>query len=171
MVLREEIARLAPALRRAARALCGRRDASGLADEIVRLTARRALAERQIEGDVRLRLYALLVETARAEAGAVTTLPAGGAWRALPQEDHRVPFMKGWEALDWTLREPLVLVGLERLSYGQAADVLGCTHDALVARLTRGRDALASARVAAQGEASGTGRRAAGQARHLRLVK
>jgi RNA polymerase sigma-70 factor (ECF subfamily) len=143
-----------------------------LSDEIVRLTVRRVLREWRGNGDLRLRLYAALMDIARGQARSVATLPpARDAAKAAPDRSL-APFTAAWARLDWSLREPLVLVGLERLSYEQAAEVLGCTHDALMARLTRGRDALAAIRAMSEpGQPPAQARRASAAPAHLRLVK
>lgn len=131
-----DLERYGPSLRRAARALTGLPPA--LADAFVRDALRRSLVSSRphaVSADVWM--LRLLVDAVRmrpplneAQSGHAEPNPeAAAALACLPRD----------------LREALVMVVVERLSYPDAAFVLGVPLDALADRLTRARDLFAEA--------------------------
>lgn len=62
-----------------------------------------------------------------------------------PDQIHRLEYRDLWRALDRLpveQREVLVLIGLEGVSYRQAADMIGVPMGTVMSRLSRGRAAL-----------------------------
>ena len=144
-----------PGLRRFACALL-RGDRQG-ADDLVQDCLERALSSwhlRRAEGDLRGWLYTILynrflserhrrgrrgVPDASLEA-AEAELPGvdGGQDWALEQRD----LLRGFAGLPEEQRSVLLLVGVEDLSYGEAARVLGVPIGTVMSRLSRGRERL-----------------------------
>lgn len=146
------IAREIPYLRRFARALTGNTDA---ADDLVQDTLERALHKRHLwrpRGSLRAWLYRVLynvhLNAARgrlldrlsvidSEAGEKTATPA--------TQDRHVEMLDVVAALEHLprgQRDAILVVGVEGLSYDQAAWVLGIRLGTLRSRLCRGREAL-----------------------------
>ena len=144
-----------PGLRRFACALL-RGDRQG-ADDLVQDCLERALSSwhlRRAEGDLRGWLYTILynrflserhrrgrrgapdasLEAAEAELPGVD----GGQDWALEQRD----LLRGFAGLPEEQRSVLLLVGVEDLSYGEAARVLGVPIGTVMSRLARGRERL-----------------------------
>ena len=153
MSLREEIEKLAPGLRRFARALVQHSpdEPHEVADELVHETIVRAM---RIERNWRITnakiwLYATLTNLNRARLRLHNSL--GRGWRGqAPAQDGGATqagaraqgISHALDALPVEEREALLLVVLEGFSYGQAADVLGVPRSALAARVTRARHFL-----------------------------
>ena len=138
-----------PRLRRYARALAG--DAMR-ADDLVQDTLERALAKGRLwrPGNLRAWLLTLMhnlfVNQIRARRLVDYRSPDD-----LPEAPMRAQQLDGLELRDLDLalqalpgeqREVLLLVGLEDLSYGEAARVLGIPVGTVMSRLSRGRDRL-----------------------------
>jgi RNA polymerase sigma-70 factor, ECF subfamily len=144
-----------PGLRRFACALL-RGDRQG-ADDLVQDCLERAVSRwhlRRVEGDVRGWLYTILynrflsekhrqgrrgvtdaqLEVAEAELPGVD---GGQAW-ALEHRD----LLRAFAALPEEQRSVLLLIGIEDLSYGEAASVLGVPIGTVMSRLSRGRERL-----------------------------
>src|SRR6516165_3994249 len=142
-----------PGLRRFACALL-RGDRQG-ADDLVQDCLERAVSRwhlRRAEGDVRGWLYTILynrflnekhrqgrrgvpdalLEVAEAELPGVD----GGQDRALEHRD----LLRAFAALPEEQRSALLLIGIEDLSYGEAARVLGVPIGTVMSRLSRGRE-------------------------------
>ena len=168
-----------PGLRRFARALL-RGDREG-ADDLVQDCLERALSRwhlRRAEGDLRGWLYTILYnrflsdlqrrkrrgphETLTEAAEAELPLVGGGQVEALEHRD----LLRAFARLPEEQRSVLVLVGVEDLSYDEAARVLAVPIGTVMSRLSRGRERLrqflsgdANGGAANRGDASG---RAAG---------
>jgi RNA polymerase sigma-70 factor (ECF subfamily) len=144
-----------PGLRRFACALL--RGDRQSADDLVQDCLERALSSwhlRRAEGDLRGWLYTILynrflserhrhgrrgvrdapLEVAEAELPGVE----GGQDWALEQRD----LLRGFAGLPEEQRSVLLLVGVEDLSYGEAARVLGVPIGTVMSRLSRGRERL-----------------------------
>lgn len=130
--------RLAPSLRRFARALAGGRIGTAQADALASqaLETSRRLGG-LTEADLRLSLYASVIQFNRrrcvascGEAEPPRRVLRGG----MAQDVARLPLDE---------REALLLVVLEQFSYAQAAGILGLPRSSLVARLARARATLA----------------------------
>jgi RNA polymerase sigma-70 factor (ECF subfamily) len=144
-----------PGLRRFARALL--RGDRQSADDLVQDCLERALSGwhlRRAEGDLRGWLYTILynrflseryrqgrrgVPEASLEA-AEAELPGvdGGQHWALEQRD----LLRAFAGLPEEQRSVLLLIGVEALSYGEAARVLGVPIGTVMSRLSRGRERL-----------------------------
>ncbi len=151
---RQAIVEQIPHLRRYARALG--RDA-GTADDLVQDCLERALSRFHLfRPDTNLRswlftiLHNLHVNQARragrrpddgvlADGGAEMAGPAGqGPDRGLPVRD----LGRALEKLPDDQREVVLLIGLEEMSYKEAADILGVPMGTVMSRLARGRERL-----------------------------
>ena len=144
-----------PGLRRFARALV--RGDRERADDLVQDSLERALSRwhlRRAEGDLRGWLYTILynrfvseqhrqrrrgVHDALTEA-VEAELPQmkGGQDEALEHRD----LLRAFAALPQEQRAVLLLVGIEDLSYEQAARVIGVPIGTIMSRLSRGRERL-----------------------------
>jgi RNA polymerase sigma-70 factor (ECF subfamily) len=148
--LREQI----PRLRRYARALTGRHEA---ADDLVQDTLERALSRSALfrpGGDPRPWLFTIMhnifVNQVRSAAARRTTPidaelvePAG---RDTAQEGLAMRDLdRALGQLPADQREILLLIGLENLSYADAARILGIPVGTVMSRLSRGREKLRSA--------------------------
>lgn len=138
-----DLIEILPRLRRLARALAG--DVAG-ADELVRLTIERALAQRAQWGPgTRLDIWTFRIlksvwlETKRAAAPPPAArnhpMEAGGLLDARRVEAEIA-------ALPDDQRLAVALVLVERLSYREAMEVLEAPMGTLTARLVRGRNAI-----------------------------
>jgi RNA polymerase sigma-70 factor, ECF subfamily len=142
-----------PGLRRFAYALL--RGDRERADDLVQDTLERALSRwhlRRTDGNVRGWLYTILYNRFLTEQnrlrrrglhGALTDdtgLPgiAGGQDSALEHRD----FLRAFSALPEEQRAVLLLVGVEELSYEEAARVLGVPIGTVMSRVSRGRERL-----------------------------
>jgi RNA polymerase sigma-70 factor, ECF subfamily len=144
-----------PGLRRFARALL-RGDREG-ADDLVQDCLERALSRwhlRRPEGNLRGWLYTILYNRFLSDLGhqkrrgvhdaltdtIETELPQmrGGQDEALEHRD----LLRAFATLPEEQRSVLFLVGVEDLSYGEAATVLGVPIGTVMSRLSRGRDRL-----------------------------
>lgn len=139
-----------PGLRRYARALTG--DAWA-ADDLVQDTLERACSKWrlwQAGTDLRAWLFTLMhnlrVNDLRADKG--ITFPGDEALPEIPspptQQDRLAlrDLDRALARLPVEQREVLLLVGLEDLSYGEAAKVLGVPIGTIMSRLSRGRERL-----------------------------
>jgi RNA polymerase sigma-70 factor (ECF subfamily) len=147
------IAQELPCLRRYARALL--RDPSE-ADDLVQDCVARALeriAQWREDDDPRRWLFAIMhnlfidqgrARRRRTEMAQVTALSPGEAFDPPRQLDRLVfaDVMDALQELPEDRREALVLVGVEGLSYRDAASVLGVPVGTLMSRLGRGRAQL-----------------------------
>jgi RNA polymerase sigma-70 factor (ECF subfamily) len=144
-----------PGLRRFACALL--RGDRQSADDLVQDCLERALSSwhlRRAEGDLRGWLYTILYNRFRSEKHrqgrrgvpnalvevAETELPGveGGQDWALEQRD----LLRAFAVLPEEQRSVLLLIGVEDLSYGEAARVLGVPIGTVMSRLSRGRERL-----------------------------
>ena len=146
-----EIVKQIPRLRRYARALTGDR---GRADDLVQDTLERALVKFHLwqpGSDLRAWMFTIMhnvyVNHVRANLSAVVTaldeeldVPATRATQSdrLDVLDLQVALSQ----LPAEQREVLLLVGLEQLTYEEAAGVLGIPIGTVMSRLSRGRDRL-----------------------------
>jgi RNA polymerase sigma-70 factor, ECF subfamily len=144
-----------PGLRRFACALL--RGDRQSADDLVQDCLERALSSwhlRRAEGDLRGWLYTILYNRFRSEKHrqgrrgvpnalvevAETEVPGveGGQDWALEQRD----LLRAFAVLPEEQRSVLLLIGVEDLSYGEAARVLGVPIGTVMSRLSRGRERL-----------------------------
>ena len=151
----ELIAAHIPGLRRFARALL-RGDPDG-ADDLVQDTLERALANwqrRRADKDPRSWLYTILYNRFRSECTSrirrgvhqeLDTVPdpelpgiEGGQEAAVMYRD----LLRGFAQLSEDQRAVVFLIGVEDLSYEEAARVLGVPIGTVMSRLSRGREAL-----------------------------
>ena len=148
-----EIEALIPRLRRFARALTGSREA---ADDLTQDTLERAWVKRELwQAGTNLRawLFAVMhgvfvngVRRARVTesldgpdgAGADRADAAASAETEIAVRDLRQALLR----LPDEQREVVLLVGLEQLSYAEAAEVLGVPMGTVMSRLARGRERL-----------------------------
>lgn len=142
-------------LRRYARALLGDRSA---ADDLVQDTFDRAwsrLASWREDSDMRPWLFSIMhnLHVDQLRRGRLATVPADMLEEEMLQVSVRATHNDNLELrdLDAALqrlpqeqREVLLLVGLEEMSYAEAAAVLGITPGNVAARLSRARDKLRS---------------------------
>lgn len=141
-----------PALRRYAWALC-RRSAHD-SDDLVQDCLMRALGHwhlRRAEGSVRAWLFTILhnqfVSLCRQEARRPRTDPLHeadgvGTAPAQPHASHLTDVATALETLPDEQRAVLLLVGVEDLSYEDAAQALGIPVGTVMSRLSRGRERL-----------------------------
>lgn len=141
-----------PALRRYAWALLRDDEA---ADDLVQDTLERAIgrwSQRRRDGDLRAWLFAiqrnLFLDHIRRRRGrgiqvgqeALDQVPAA---ESSPEDQAGArDILTGLDALSEEQRSVLLLVGVEDLSYGQAAEVLGLPVGTVMSRLSRGREKL-----------------------------
>ena len=148
-----EIEAQIPGLRRFARVLLrGNREA---ADDLVQDVLERALSRwhlRRADGNLRAWLYAILYNRfltdqhrsrrrgLHDELTEDTELPGinGGQEAALEHRD----LLRAFSALPEEQRSVLLLVGIDDLSYGEAARVLGVPIGTVMSRLSRARERL-----------------------------
>jgi RNA polymerase sigma-70 factor (ECF subfamily) len=143
---------LIPALRRYAFALVRADDA---ADDLVQDCLERAVSRwslRRRDGDVAAWLFAILrnrhislYRQRRRRGGDVALETVEGALHSSPTQDHDLVLRDVLEALDALPEEQkslLLLVGVEDLSYEQAARVMGIPVGTVMSRLSRGRARL-----------------------------
>ena len=169
------------ALRRYARALLGDRIE---ADDLVQDCLTRALSRVHLwrpGTDLRAWLFTILhnihinnVRSRRAHVAANEDLGQGEGPRALaapPTQDARLELRDLERALARIpdeQRQVLLLVGMEGMSYEEAARVVGVPIGTIMSRVARGRDALRRSMMFAEPALAGAG---AGRVRHLRRVK
>ena len=140
-----------PRLRRYARALTGDR---GRADDLVQDTLERALVKFHLwqpGSDLRARLFTIMHNVF------INQLRAGAGTVIMPLDDETVqPAIRATqsdrlEVLDLQIalsrlpeeqREVLLLVGLEQMTYDEAAGVLGIPIGTVMSRLSRARERL-----------------------------
>ena len=151
--LRGDIAALVPDLRGFARFLA--RDRS-MADDLVQdtlMSALAALPQFQPGTNLKAWLFTILrnafyqqLRRRRRERGALETM--AGAEPASPSVQHNVSELRDLARLIWTLppllREALILVGAQEMTYEEAAQVCGVPVGTMKARVSRGRTALAA---------------------------
>jgi len=148
-----EVEALIPRLRRFARALTGSREA---ADDLTQDTLERAWAKRELwQAGTNLRawlfavMHGVFVNNARrlrptesldvlAEAGNERADDSAAAESALAVRQLREALLR----LPDDQRQVVLLVGLEQLSYAEAAEVLGVPIGTVMSRLSRGRERL-----------------------------
>ncbi|PIW25980.1 MAG: RNA polymerase subunit sigma-70 [Rhodospirillales bacterium CG15_BIG_FIL_POST_REV_8_21_14_020_66_15] len=152
MSVERDIEALIPSLRRFARALC--RDAH-LADDLVQDTLERALSRLFLwrrGSNLRAWMFTILrnlfINGRRTRYAPAATLTAD-QWEVLlvhlPEQPARMEALDLLRALDRLTedqREVLLLVGLEGLTYDEAARVLDVPAGTVMSRLSRGREAL-----------------------------
>jgi len=161
--LRSQIAALLPDVRGFARFLLRDRAA---ADDLVQDALVRALgALEQFQPDTNLKAWLFTIvrnafyEGARRRKREARALESHilGEEAAHPAQDARSE-VRDLQTLIWTLppllREALILVGAQEMSYDQAALVCGVPVGTVKARVSRGRTALAAAMRRAGGESS-----------------
>lgn len=185
MIVKEAIKPFVPDLRRYARALALDAEHSGAAaDDLVHRTMAQALRDERLRhGAVRVTLFAIVTTLNRTrvraacEAGGISTgggataRPSCVATRAPFEPVHRTRIEQAIARLPLDLREALLLVALEKMTYEDAASVTGVPTATLLARLTRARDDLRhSFNGMPQEPAQPLPPRQAAR-RHLRLVK
>jgi RNA polymerase sigma-70 factor (ECF subfamily) len=174
MGLREAMMPLVPGLRRYARALVADPSGdAGRADDLVAETLQSALRSARLRAasDVRLPLYAMLIALNRSRLSGRGPAGSKSPGLAADQDRHgRSRIETALALLPVELREVLLLVVLERMTYEEAAEVLAVPLATMLARLTRARDDL---RIHFNGTVvqSESHRSPAQAARHLRLVK
>ncbi len=169
------------ALRRYARALLGDRIE---ADDLVQDCLARALSRAHLwraGTDLRAWLFTILhnlhinnLRSRRAHVAANEDLNYGRSARAMaapPDQDARLELRDLERALDRIpdeQRQVLLLVGMEGMSYDEAARVVGVPIGTIMSRVARGRDALRRSMTFAEPSLDGADD---GRARHLRRVK
>jgi len=146
-----DIASHIPRLRRYARALTGD---SSAADDLVQDTLERAwrrLAMWRVGSDLRAWLFTIMhnifVNQIKSEPrmrGQATGLATTDSEVTAPLEDRLVlrDLHKALSHLSHEQREVLLLIGLEQMTYGEAAEVLGIPVGTVMSRLSRGREQL-----------------------------
>jgi RNA polymerase sigma-70 factor (ECF subfamily) len=143
---------LIPALRRYARALLHDRSA---ADDLVQDCLERAIShwgQRRPDGDARSWVFTILHNLAMtalkrraARAGDVDVEEVEGALPVAPAQEDGLRYralLKALAALPEDHRAVLLLVGVEDLSYAEAAKVLGVPIGTVMSRLSRARARL-----------------------------
>lgn len=162
--MRGQIAALLPELRGFARFLVRDR---GAADDLVQDGLVRALgALHQFEAGTNLKAWLFTIlrnafyENIRRRRRESSLLEAGGA--ELLSERSAVEMrtdVMDLQSLIWTLppllREALILVGAQEMTYEEAAQVCNVPVGTIKARVSRGRSALATALRQAEGQAEG----------------
>ena len=149
---RERLLVWLPRLRRYARALAGQRDD---ADDLVQDTLERAWSRLHLwrgVADMRAWLFGIMhnvhVDGARRRRVATTSLDElgeAGEPHAAPVQHDRLALLDLQSALDALpaeQKEVLLLVGLEDMSYADAARTLGVPIGTVMSRLSRGRERL-----------------------------
>ena len=170
------------ALRRYARALLGDRIE---ADDLVQDCLTRALSRAHLwrpGTDLRAWLFTILhnihinnLRSRRAHVAANEDLSYGRNARAMaapPDQDTRLELRDLERALDRIpdeQRQVLLLVGMEGMSYDEAARVVGVPIGTIMSRVARGRDALRRSMMFT--EPSLEDNAGDGRVRHLRRVK
>jgi RNA polymerase sigma-70 factor (ECF subfamily) len=146
-----DIASHIPRLRRYARALTGD---SASADDLVQDTLERAwrrLALWRSGSDMRAWLFTIMHNLfvnqlkANPHRRTQTTELAAGEFRSTaPVEDRLMlrDLQKALNSLSDEQREVVLLIGLEQMSYDEAAKVLGIPVGTVMSRLSRGREQL-----------------------------
>jgi RNA polymerase sigma-70 factor (ECF subfamily) len=143
-----------PSLRRYARSLV--RDASE-ADDLVQDCLERAVSrwtQRRTNRDARSWMFAILHNLAvsrwrrlgrRGQAVTIDTVDEAALAAPATQQDgaRHADVLKALDALVPDQRAVLLLVGVEDLSYADAAEVLGVPIGTVMSRLSRGRERLA----------------------------
>lgn len=148
-----------PRLRRYARALTGNRDS---ADDLVQDTLERALSRSALfrpGGDPRPWLFTIMhnvfVNQVRSAAARRTTQLDPQAYEPIAHDSTQDglalrDLARALADVPADQREVILLVGLENLSYADAASILGVPVGTVMSRLSRGRERL---RAALAGEA------------------
>jgi RNA polymerase sigma-70 factor (ECF subfamily) len=146
-----DIASQIPRLRRYARALTGD---TAAADDLVQDTLERAwrrLALWRSGSDMRAWLFTIMHNIfvnqlkANSHGRTRTTELAAGEFRATAPLEDRIMLRdlhKALDSLSPEQKEVLLLIGLEQMSYGEAAKVLGIPVGTVMSRLSRGREQL-----------------------------
>ena len=150
-VFRDQMVALIPSLRSFARGLCGSRE---MADDMAQEAMLRGWAARAnyTQGtNFRAWMFTILrnqfYTTIRKEKR-TTSLDPEVAERTLiaaPAQQHVIHLAdvaKALQQLPPAQREVLLLIGANGLSYGEAAEVIGCAIGTIKSRLARGRQAL-----------------------------
>jgi RNA polymerase sigma-70 factor (ECF subfamily) len=154
--VRSKLAEHLPQLRLRALRLCRDRD---LADDLLQETALRALSfESSYKSDTNLKawlyqiLFSVFVTRCRRrrrsskfmlEHGADPNLWCGSREPNRPSECLSPPVERAIQALPQQFGQVVVLVDLQELSYGEAAEQLGVPIGTVMSRLHRGRKLLA----------------------------
>ena len=183
-VYRDELAKLTPGLRRFARALVENHGVDA-ADDLVQAALLAALSEGQERRGIRLNMWllttcvanhrrSLRVATAdrqvNAGSGAGQATTGSGRWephRAFPPRSSDL-----LSDLPLECREVFLLVVLEELTYGQAAECLGTTLNAVIVNLAKARENMGRrthSRQTTSRSLQGEGQ--AGAVPYLRVVK
>lgn len=148
----EQLEGWVPNLRRYARALL--RDAER-ADDLVQDCLERAISRRHLwkeDGNTRAWLFTIMHNIHANDARRMATRPAEA-----PLDDHearladqptqtgqlvRRELVRALEQLPREQREVILLVALEGMTYGEAAETLGIAQGTVMSRLSRGRERL-----------------------------
>lgn len=140
-----------PSLRRYARALTGN---AVVADDLVQDCLERALGRRHLwlkRGSMRAWLFTILhnlyANNVRAESRRPRLVPIDSVPppSVLPMQDHAVrlrQFAEAMGGLPDEQRAVILLVGLEGMSYAEAARILDVPVGTVMSRLSRGRERL-----------------------------
>lgn len=140
-----------PRLRRYARALTGNRDTS---DDLVQDTLERALSRSALfrpGGDPRPWLFTIMhnifVNQVRSAAARRTTQLDADAYEPITHDSTQDglalrDLSRALAEVPGDQREVLLLIGLENLSYADAAGILGIPVGTVMSRLSRGREHL-----------------------------
>jgi RNA polymerase sigma-70 factor (ECF subfamily) len=140
-----------PRLRRYARALTGNRDT---ADDLVQDTLERALSRSALfrpGGDPRPWLFTIMhnifVNQVRSAAARRTTQLDADAYEPITHDSTQDglalrDLSRALAEVPGDQREVLLLIGLENLSYADAAGILGIPVGTVMSRLSRGREHL-----------------------------
>jgi RNA polymerase sigma-70 factor (ECF subfamily) len=151
----DEIEACVPALRRYARALTHDSDR---ADDLVQDCLERAIRKRRLwrpTGSVRSWVFRILVNVHRNDLRRLRRTPDPISLEILPGSDPAGPDVqpdrlalaetaRAMQVLPAEQREVLLLVGVEEMSYAEAAAVLSIPVGTLMSRLARARAALRS---------------------------
>jgi RNA polymerase sigma-70 factor (ECF subfamily) len=149
--IKDSIVELIPRLRRYARAMTGN---SARADDLVQDTLERAWSRRHLwrrGSDLRAWLFTVMhnvfVNQLRQNREAHGHTPfeedhESSAFAAPEQALELRDLARALELLPTEYREVVLLVGLEQMSYGEVAKVLGAPLGTIMSRLSRGRERL-----------------------------
>lgn len=150
----DQLALTMPTLRRFARRLCGQQ---AMAEDLTQEAVMRGWAARANlapNSDLRAWLFAILrncfYTAVRRERRTTSWDPELAEHMLItpPQQDHTImvdDVAKAMDRLPASQRHALMLVGVEGLSYEEAARQCGCALGTMKSRLARGRHALALA--------------------------
>jgi RNA polymerase sigma-70 factor, ECF subfamily len=151
-VFRDQLVAMIPALRAFARGLCGWRD---MADDLAQDTMVRAWSARgSFTPGTNFRAWMFMIMrnqfyTSIRKANRTTNLDPEVAERTLVQKPdqqehiHVADVARALQKLPSSQREVLVMIGVNGVSYEEAAEIIGCAVGTIKSRVARGRKALA----------------------------